>query len=154
MNRPLSHCSARFHRIARVSWPAAAVGALSVLLVSEGVGGMLDAVAPSACARLALVLIVLLPLAGAAAFVPPLRRHATRWVGPLSCQARSLLLGAGVAAFAMVSWHSSIMCWDEMTESFSRENLGLAAWMFSMWIPLLSAALAVRQLLLLVAGRR
>jgi len=140
-------------RLAKVSFTAAACGALGVLVISELAGLLLGAVSPVVYARITLTVLVLLPLLGAASSFRVVRRGVARLVGPLSIAARSLLLGAGVAAFALVAWHSSVMCWDDMTHSFASEPLGLSPWMYSMWIPFLSAVLALRQLLTLLTGR-
>jgi hypothetical protein len=145
--------SVAIRRVAKVSFTAAACGALAVLLACELAGWALDRVSPDVYAHLTFMLIVLLPLAGAAATLPAVRRTSSGLVGPLSSGARSLLLGAGVATFGLVAWHSSVMCWDDMIRSFAAESLGMSPWMYSMWIPFLSAVLAVRQLLALITGR-
>lgn len=141
-------------RTERLSLLAGLLGAVCLLLVSNRLAWGMTMLVPTWAERISIALMVLLPVLGAALSVPAVQRRASRLLGrSVAPRARCFALGCGAAMFALVAWHAGVMCWRDMAVPAHEDASRLSMWMVSLWIPMLAAALAVRQLIALFRVR-
>ena len=60
---------------------------------------------------------------------------------------------ANVALFGLLAWFGARMALDDLEFEVTSPSLGLPQWGYTIWLPLLSALIVVRLLLLVVARR-
>ncbi|WP_299314311.1 TRAP transporter small permease [uncultured Halomonas sp.] len=95
-------------------------------------------------------LLVVLTFAGAAV---ALRRNGHIRVGLLeralpAAPRRGLILfqwGCGMAVLGLITWFGGKLAWQEYQWESLSPGLGLPQWWYIVWLPLLSAAMMVRQ---------
>ncbi|MBB3329405.1 TRAP-type C4-dicarboxylate transport system permease small subunit [Halomonas campaniensis] len=95
-------------------------------------------------------LLVVLTFAGAAV---ALRRNGHIRVGLLeralpSAPRKALILfqwGCGMAVLGLITWFGGKLAWQEYQWESLSPGLGLPQWWYIVWLPLLSAAMMIRQ---------
>ena len=60
---------------------------------------------------------------------------------------------ANVAMFSLLAWSGYRMAMDDFEFEVTSPGLGLPQWIYTVWLPLLSALIVVRLILLLIARR-
>ena len=61
---------------------------------------------------------------------------------------------ANVAMFALLAWSGYRMAFDDFEFEVTSPGLGLPQWLYTAWLPLLSAVIVIRLFLLALARRR
>ena len=61
---------------------------------------------------------------------------------------------ANVAMFALLAWSGYRMALDDFEFEVTSPGLGLPQWLYTAWLPLLSAVIVIRLFLLALARRR
>jgi len=64
--------------------------------------------------------------------------------GRLACEALSLL--ASTAMFSLIVWYGTQLTLDDIRWAETSPGLGLPRWIYTIWLPLLSAAIVLRLL--------
>jgi len=104
-------------------------------------------------------LMVFLTLAGsAAAFRDASHINVTLLTDRLPAAARRatqvFALGACCVMFGVLAWYGARMAWDDFRYEVTSPALGLPQWIYSAWLPLLSAAIVLRLMQLIRARLR
>jgi TRAP-type C4-dicarboxylate transport system permease small subunit len=70
-------------------------------------------------------------------------------------RAGSMLAGiATLAMFVLLAWYGTRMAWDDYSYQVTSPALGIPRWLYTVWLPLLSALVAVRVIQLMVHAWR
>jgi TRAP-type C4-dicarboxylate transport system permease small subunit len=70
-------------------------------------------------------------------------------------RAGGLLTGiATLAMFVLLTWYGAQMAWDDYSYQVTSPALGIPRWLYSVWLPLLSALVAARVIQLMVHAWR
>ena len=104
-------------------------------------------------------LLVFMTLVGAAsAFRNNNHIHVTLLVDRLPATARRaaqvLALGASCVMFGLLTWYGARLAWDDYRYDVTSPALGVPQWVYSVWLPLLSLAIALRLLQMMRAHLR
>lgn len=99
--------------------------------------------------EISIALMVVMTLTGAAhAFVDNKHIAITYFVdllGPRGHRiARGLALLAALVMFALLTWFGTRMAWDDFRFEVTSPALGIPQWIYTVWLPLLSALIVVR----------
>ena len=99
--------------------------------------------------EISIALMVVMTLTGAAhAFVDNKHIAITYFVdllGPRGHRlARGLALIAALAMFTLLAWYGTRMAWDDFRFEVTSPALGIPQWIYTVWLPLLSALIVVR----------
>ena len=99
--------------------------------------------------EISIALMVVMTLTGAAhAFVDNKHIAITYFVdllGPRGHRlARGLALIAALAMFTLLAWYGTRMAWDDFRFDVTSPALGIPQWIYTIWLPLLSALIVIR----------
>lgn len=56
--------------------------------------------------------------------------------------------------FGLLTWYGALMAWDDYSFEVTSPSLGVPQWWYTVWLPLLSALIVLRVLVLLVRGAK
>jgi TRAP-type C4-dicarboxylate transport system permease small subunit len=56
----------------------------------------------------------------------------------------ALVLFLGALLFGLLAWYGTRLAWDEFSFEISSSGLGVPQWLYTVWLPLLSAVVCVR----------
>lgn len=75
--------------------------------------------------------------------------------GPaLRAVARRLALAASLLMFGLLAWFGARMAWDDYRMEVTSPSLGIPQWLYTVWLPLLSAVIVARLVAALRKGER
>lgn len=104
------------------------------------------------------LLLMLTLLGSVSAFVEGRHIRITLLVEKLSPSRRRFCAAlewlANIALFSLLAWFGYRMALDDFEFEVTSPGLGLPQWWYTVWLPLLSALIVLRLVLLLVARRR
>lgn len=60
----------------------------------------------------------------------------------------AVVLLLGMALFVLIAWHGARLTWDEFRFDVSSSGMGVPQWLYTLWLPVLSAVVCAR-----IAGR-
>jgi TRAP-type transport system small permease protein len=100
------------------------------------------------------LMVVMTFIASARAFFDGNQIAVTWFTGFFSPRVRRALVGASLFAsivmFALLTWLGGRMAWDDFRFEVTSPGIGIAQWLYTVWLPILSLLLVVR----LVQGLR
>ncbi len=104
------------------------------------------------------LLLVLTLLGSVSAFAENRHIRITMLVEKLPKPGRRLCAGiewmANIALFGLLAWFGYRMALDDFEFEVTSPGLGVPQWWYTVWLPLLSALIVVRLLLMLISKRR
>lgn len=128
---------------------AGTMGLLCLITMGNVVVRYLTNISFAFTEEISIVLMVVMTLTGAAhAFVDNKHIAITYFVdllGPRGHRAaRGLALIAALAMFALLAVFGTRMAWDDYRFEVTSPALGIPQWIYTIWLPLLSALIVVR----------
>jgi len=61
-------------------------------------------------------------------------------------------MACSLLMFGLLAWYGARMTWDDYSFEVTSPSLGVPQWWYTIWLPLLSALIALRVLVLLLRG--
>jgi TRAP-type C4-dicarboxylate transport system permease small subunit len=128
---------------------AALMGLLCLITFANVVTRYLTNVSIAFTEEFSVALMVMLALVGAAAaFARNQHMRMGFLVDGLPARARQaielLVLALGCLLFALLVWYGSRLAWDEFRFDVGSSGLGLPQWLYTIWLPVLSAVVCAR----------
>lgn len=72
----------------------------------------------------------------------------------LKAAAYRFSLACSLLMFGLLAWYGARMAWDDYSFEVTSPSLGVPQWWYTIWLPLLSALISLRVLLLLLRGEK
>lgn len=128
---------------------AALMGLLCLITFANVVTRYLTNVSIAFTEEFSVALMVMLALVGAAAaFARNQHMRMGFLVDGLPARARQaielLVLALGCSLFALLVWYGSRLAWDEFRFDVGSPGLGVPQWLYTIWLPVLSAVVCTR----------